>query len=245
MHLSLVLGAHREDSTTNLGDHKPSALANHMLSTLSEFGPEIILQQIFLKCLPTYIQDAWPVVTSLTLTALVTRPIRSCHTRATRLFQYATFSPRMSGLDWRITHLTQPMSSTSPTAPQPSVHPAVPRRPPLIMHAATTSTSAKLPPVQAPLHLEGRKLPSSPPMAMSVKAADSTILHITDNLSGTTYLVDSRAEVLIVPCTSCSSTASSPCSSSSHPQLFAANGNPIWTCGLYMHSSPGQTPLHR
>lgn len=44
-------------TTTDLGDRKPSALVNHLLSTLREFGPEIILQQIFLKCLPSHNHD--------------------------------------------------------------------------------------------------------------------------------------------------------------------------------------------
>lgn len=43
---------------TDLGNKKPSALANHLLTLLSDHSTDILLQHIFLRCQPTYIQDA-------------------------------------------------------------------------------------------------------------------------------------------------------------------------------------------
>lgn len=40
-------------SLTDLGDWRPLAIVNYMLSTLGDFGPEILMQQIFLKLLST------------------------------------------------------------------------------------------------------------------------------------------------------------------------------------------------
>lgn len=44
-------------TASDLGDCKPSVLVNHLLSALREFCLEIILQQLFLKCIPTNVQD--------------------------------------------------------------------------------------------------------------------------------------------------------------------------------------------
>lgn len=41
-----------------LGDRKPRALVNYLLSTLGKFGPEILLQHVFLRALPAHVQDA-------------------------------------------------------------------------------------------------------------------------------------------------------------------------------------------
>lgn len=43
---------------TELGDRRPSALVNYLLCTLGKYGPEILLQHVFLWALPTYMQDA-------------------------------------------------------------------------------------------------------------------------------------------------------------------------------------------
>lgn len=40
------------------GNRKASALVNHLLTILSELGLEILLQQVFMRVLPTHIQDA-------------------------------------------------------------------------------------------------------------------------------------------------------------------------------------------
>lgn len=43
-------------TTTELGDRRPSALANHLLTLLGNHSMDILIQHIFLRCLPTYIQ---------------------------------------------------------------------------------------------------------------------------------------------------------------------------------------------
>lgn len=50
--------ADRVLATTHLGDRRPSHLASHLPTTLGEFPPDILLHQVFMHCLPTYVQDA-------------------------------------------------------------------------------------------------------------------------------------------------------------------------------------------
>lgn len=45
-------------SVTDLDNRKPSALANKLLTWLSEFNSDILLQQVFLCALPVHVQDA-------------------------------------------------------------------------------------------------------------------------------------------------------------------------------------------
>lgn len=45
-------------AVTDSGDHKPSALVNYLLSTLSEYGPEVLLQHVILRTLPAHVEDA-------------------------------------------------------------------------------------------------------------------------------------------------------------------------------------------
>lgn len=42
---------------SELGDRSPSAVINYMTSMLGDFRHEILMQQIFLKLLPTHVQD--------------------------------------------------------------------------------------------------------------------------------------------------------------------------------------------
>lgn len=44
-------------STNALGNRKTSALVNRLM-TLSNYGSEILLQQVFMRSIPTYVQDA-------------------------------------------------------------------------------------------------------------------------------------------------------------------------------------------
>lgn len=65
--------AYRILATNQLGDRRPSHRANYLLTTLGEFSADILLQQVFLHCLPTFVQDALAWTDAMDLETLVGR----------------------------------------------------------------------------------------------------------------------------------------------------------------------------
>lgn len=67
MLFTFSLGEGQTDPVSKLGDKCPSHLVNHLLTTLGEFGPEILLQRVFLHALPIFVEDALDVTDLKTL----------------------------------------------------------------------------------------------------------------------------------------------------------------------------------
>lgn len=208
---------------TVLCDQRPSALLNYLQSTLRELRPEILPQHFFLQALPGHIQDGLAGSNFNNLESLGDRAdeITSCPCRqALSISAISEDPPDNDGSNSPAVNHVFGQGTNSRQTPCPSA---------LTLDQICYSTDIWS--VQTPLHLVDRKQQPGPLLAPSVRAAGSTLLHVTDQHSGTSYLVESGMEVSILPCTnSCILPSSHSCSLSS-PDIFAQNGTSIPTCG--------------
>lgn len=220
----------RSYPTTQLGDRRPSQLANYPLTTLGEFPSDILLQQVFLCCFPPFVQGT-ALVTFLQVPTLQTsRPwqtwqMQLWHARACRVPQCATPALLLKLLTtFTMTFLKSTASTGKISADLPLS--ACPTK----TTCASTTDALALPSGNAaPMFLAAGKLPPSSPAAMMVQGASSTVLQVRGTSDGWLYLNDTGAEVSVLP--------HSPASASStdSPALFAANGTAIPTFGSCTH----------
>lgn len=89
----------------------------------------------------------------------------------------------------------------------------------------------KCPPLPASMLLDSEKPAPSPQGAMNLQMADCTIFRVTDQDTGTSYLIDSGAEVSILPRTTFAPALHLCSTSNSTSSLYTMNRSPLPTCG--------------
>lgn len=220
----------------DLGDRCSWSLLNFMLTIVGDCGLDDFLRQLFLRALPTFVQEALAGSDKTDFEHLadradfiMSRPCRPappvCNVSSSLEYLLAD----------RFACVDSPMEDL-PNVNSVFGHGFRPPQPRLQEHLCHCHRRFGLAAHQCRPHVPGgKKTYPQPPAVLGIQGADSYVLQIRDDSSRLTYCINTGVEVSILPASCLPRPPAGPPSSST-PRLFAANGTPINTFGVYTHT---------